>query len=247
MYGFYTPILLLQAFCLYHAYRNNAEQRWYWFIFLLPGVGSALYLFHHFYNRKSISTITESVKGLMDSNYQIGQLEKELRFSDNLKNRMALAEAYVDFGRYPDAIKLYQVSLTGFMADDPGLRMKLLHAYFLNQDYSQVIAIGDELEQVKEKTFRQAEQRLAYAWALHRSGKTDLANTIFQDMDKPFTNYRHRMEYCKFLHHIGSTQELRTKLSDLLEEFEHVRDAERKLYRDVIRQTREFASSLAIK
>jgi len=241
MYGFYTPVILFQAFCLYHAYRNNAEQRWYWFILLFPGIGSAFYLFHHFYNRNGITTLTESIKGTVNSNYRITQLEKALRFSDNIRNRTNLADAYVDFGRYEDAIVLYKESLTGFMADDPGLRMKLLRAYFLNQDYTQAIALGSELE--REKSFRNAEPRLAYAWALHYNGKTESAEQIFIDMDKPFTNYRHRLEYSKFLLHNGRQEDLRTKLTDLLEEFDHIRGPERKLYRDIISETKHLYST----
>ena len=240
MYGFYTPVILLQAFCLYHAYRNNAEQRWYWFILLFPIIGCAIYLFHHFYNRSSIDTIAESVKGAVNSNYRITQLEKALEFSDSIKNRTILADAYVENERYNDAIRLYTESLAGFMADDPGLRMKLLHAHFLNQDYTRAIALGKDLE--SEKTFRDADQRLAYAWALHYDGKTEAAEKIFQDTDRSFTNYRHRMEYCKFLLHNGRTDELESKLNDLLHEFEHIRGPERRLYRDVIRETRELYS-----
>jgi len=181
MFGLYTPLILLQAFCIYHAYRNNAEQRWYWFILIFPGIGCAFYLYHHFYNRNSLNTIAEGVKEAVSSNYKVTQLEKALRFSDTIKNRINLADAYVDCGRYPAAITLYQETLTGFMADDPSLRMKLLQAHFLNQDYSQAIALGNDLK--SEKTFRNAEQRLAYAWALHYDGKTEKAEQVFMDMD----------------------------------------------------------------
>src|SRR5258706_14699221 len=96
MIRFYTPIFLLQAFCIYHAYKNNADQRWYWFILLFPGIGSAFYLFHHFYNRNNLNTITESVKGVVHSNYSIEQLEEAFRFSDNLRNRIEQPNCCVD-------------------------------------------------------------------------------------------------------------------------------------------------------
>jgi hypothetical protein len=73
-------------------------------------------------------------------------------------------------------------------------------------------------------------------------GKTDTGDKVFQDMDKSFTNYQHRIEYYKFLNVTGRTEEFKTKVNNLLEEFEHLRDAERRLHRDVIRQPRELAS-----
>src|SRR5688572_7803410 len=145
MYGLYAPVLILQAFCVYHAYRNNAEQRWYWLIVFFPVVGCGIYLFHHFYNRNSIEAIAEGVKVIVNSNYEVEQLEKAFHFSDNLKNRTNLADAYVRSGRYEEAINLYRQSLTGFMADDPSLRMKLLNAFFLNQNYTEAITLGNLL------------------------------------------------------------------------------------------------------
>src|SRR4051812_9937304 len=167
MFGFYTPILILQAFCIYHAYLKHAEYRWYWFIVLFPGVGCGFYLYHHFYNRENVNVITESVKEVVNSNYRIEQLEKALRFSDNHTNRINLAEEYVNLGRHDDAIQLYQTSLTGFMQDDPSVRMKLLHAHFLKNDYQNTVQLGEML--TGDKTFANSAQRIEYAWALHYS------------------------------------------------------------------------------
>src|SRR6187402_50163 len=136
MLGFYTPLLIIQALCLYHAYRNNAEQRWYWLIIFIPGIGCALYAYHHLYSRENVQTITQTVKEVVNSNYRIEQLEKALRFSENVTNKINLADAYMQVARYNDAAVLYKDSMQGFMADDPTVQMKLLHAYFLQQDYA---------------------------------------------------------------------------------------------------------------
>lgn len=243
MLGLYTPLLLLQAFCLYHAYRNNAEQRWYWFIILFPGIGCLIYVFHHFYNRNNLRTLTQNVKEVVNSNYRIEQLEKTLRFADNISNRTNLADAYVTYGRHKDAIGLYKECLSGFMADDPVLRMKLLHAYFLDQDYESACACGGGLEQ--EKSFRNADARMAYAWALYYKGQPEASEAIFRDMDRSFTNYRQRLEYCKFMKETGKAEELKSKLADLMEEFHHMENSERRVNREVVRQLRELQAGLS--
>lgn len=238
MLGLYTPLLLLQAFCLYHAYRNNAEQRWYWFIIFFPGIGCLIYVFHHFYNRNNLRTLTQNVKEVVNSNYRIEQLEKTLRFADNVSNRTNLADAYVAYGRYKDAIGLYKECLSGFMADDPVLRMKLLQACFLDQDYGSACAYGSDLEQ--EKSFRNADARMAYAWALYYTGQPEASEAIFRDMDRSFTNYRQRLEYCKFMKETGKADALKSKLADLMEEVNHMESSERKVNREVVRQIREL-------
>ena len=238
MIGFYTPLLALQAFCLYHAYRNHVEQRWYWFIIFFPGIGCAMYLYHNFYSRRSIETIAEGVKGVVNSNYKIEQLEKALRFSDNITNKTNLADAYVTYGRYDEALVLYKECLAGFMADDPVIRIKILFTSFLNKDYQAVVAYGDALE--SEKRFQKSEERAAYAWALHYTGKTEQAEKLFEQMDSSYTNYRQRIEYCKFLKTIGKPEAFQSKLQEMSEELEHLKGPERKFYRHIAREIREL-------
>ncbi len=236
MFRLYTPLLILQAFCLYHAYRNNAQQRWYWLIIFIPGIGCALYLFDNFYNRKNIDTIAEGLKEVVNSNHKLEQLEKALQFSDTLTNKLQLADAYVLYKRYPDAIALYKDCLTGYMADDVKLRMKLMEACYLNNDFESTVLYGGELE--REKVFKNSVERVSYAWALHKLGKNDLAEATFKDMDKQFTNYLQRVEYAKFLMATNQLKVLREYVKELREDLDHMKAPERKFHRDVIRDIR---------
>lgn len=245
MFRFYTPLLILQAVTLYLAYRNNAEQRWYWLIIFFPGLGSLLYLFDQYYNRKNISSLTEAVKEVVNSNHKTEQLEKALRFSDNTKNKLNLAAAYMEIGRYTDAARLYESTLIGFMEDDPGVRMKLLEAHFMAKSYEQAIALGEILE--SEKTFKNAEARISYAWALHHHGKPEVAEKVFHDMNKPFSNFKHRVAYGAFLSATSRKDEAKGLLEGIFEEFEHMSGPERKLHRDLNRDARNLYNSLSQK
>lgn len=238
MFSFYTPILLLQAFCVYHAYKNNAESRWYWFILIFSIFGCAFYLYDAFYSRGNINNITEKVKAVVNTNYHLEKLEKAYQFSDNVTNAVNLADAYVQYGHYDEALKLYMSVSTGFMAEDPGLKMKMLNAYFQNKNYSEAISIGKTLE--SEKVFSNAEQRIAYALAMHAAGSTDEAEKIFAGMDRPYTNYPHRLAYCKFLLDAGKKEEMQAKAAVLLEEFEYMKGPERKFYRGIMHEVREL-------
>ena len=141
-------------------------------------------------------------------------MEKALRFSDSVKNKVNLADEYVNIGRYDDAIQLYESSLQGFMSEDPSLKMKLLNAHFMNGDYGAAVQYGNNLK--SEKTFKNSEVRVTYAWSVYETGQADLAETIFADMDKSFSNYYHRLEYCKFLLKIEKMELAKEKLSDLM-------------------------------
>jgi hypothetical protein len=124
------------------------------------------------------------------------------------------------------------------MADDPVLRMKLLHAYYLDADYETAAETGASL--LSDKSFRDAEEHIAYAWALHHLGRTNDAQAQFEIMDRTYTNYRQRLEYCKWLRLTNQHDALNAKLVELLEEIAHMNGTERRLKRDVIREIKEM-------
>ncbi len=242
MYGFYTPLILLHAYCIYHAYRNNATPRWYWLILLLPVIGCVMYLIHILMGRSAISIPGETSVEAAVSNYHIGQLENAVEFNDSISNKEALADAYVDAGRYTDAIPLYQSCLQGFMADDPPISMKLLYAYFMIDNYQEAIKLGDVLE--GSRVFRNSDERLAYAWALYYEKDIERSHVVFADMDRAFTNYLQRFEYCKFLLETGKPDAAKEKLSELLQEFEQMKDTERRQKRSIQRDIKTLHETL---
>lgn len=235
------PDSVAAGLCVYHAYKNNAESRWYWFILIFSVFGCAFYLYDAFYNRGNINNITETVKAVVNTNYHIEKLEQAYRFSDNLTNTISLADAYVKYARYDEALNLYLSAGTGFMADDPGIQMKILNTHFLNKNYTEAIAIGQQLE--SQKVFNNAEQRIAYAWALHYDGKTESAELVFKDLDRSYTNYPHRLAYCQFLLSTGRQEQMQSKATSILEEFEYMRGPERRLHRDIIHEVRTLYNS----
>src|SRR4051812_13448934 len=94
-FGYYTPFLILQAFCLYHAYKNNNQQKWYWIIIFFPVVGCVIYLYDNFYSKHKLQSISEVAKNLVNSNRRIEQLERDVKFNDNVTNKVNLADAYM--------------------------------------------------------------------------------------------------------------------------------------------------------
>lgn len=242
MFQYYTPVFLLQIFCLYHAYKNNSEQKWYWLIIFFPLGGGLIYLYTHFYNRSTIEIITENVKGVVINDYRIGQLEKEMQFSDSVKTKTALADEYARIGRYKDAIDLYTDCAQGFMSDDTSLLMKLTQTHFLHTDYEAAVSYGKQLE--KEKTFKNSDERASYAWSLHYTGNTEQAEAIFKDMDSSFANYIPRTEYCKFLLATNRADESKIKLNDLLTEFDQMKSPERRLQKSILAEIKELYDNL---
>jgi hypothetical protein len=212
----------------------------------LPGIGCLLYLYDTFYSRRNVQTLTQGVKQVINRNYRIEQLEREVRFSGNIASKTRLADVYADNGRYPEAISLYRECMQGFLAGDPDLKMKLLQTCFLQKDYASVMDCGSELENGKEKSFTNSEARVAYAWALHYCGNPERAGILFEDMNRRHTNYPHRLEYCRFLKETGSAGKLDVTLRELLEEFDYITGPEGKSHRKLIAQVKELYRSQSV-
>ena len=226
MLRFYTPILLLQAFCVWHAYKNNSEQKWIYLIVIFPLIGCLIYLYFHFSGKLNIDNITETVKGVVNDDYQMEQLEKENRFADTAANKIRLGDEYMQKGRYADALEMYESCLNGIYNDDPELLRKLIQSNYLTKDYSATIEFGKRLE--NDYGFKNSQERIAYAWALYYENKIDEAEQQFLDMDIQFTNYQHRMEYCKMLLQEKRNTEAKDKLGRMKQEIEHMDAPERR-------------------
>ncbi|MBI1224379.1 MAG: hypothetical protein GC192_04000 [Bacteroidetes bacterium] len=240
--NYYYIIIALQAFCLYHAYKNHTQQKWYWIILFVPAIGSLLYLYENFYNRRNIDSLAEGVKGLVFSNYEVGKLEKEVKFSPTLTNKINLGNAYTERGRYDEALALYASCEKGYNEDNPELLHRLLKVYYLKKDYEKVVGYGKKLEPVKK--LGDSDDKVAYAWALHRIGETEKAEAKFKELDSRFANYLARLEYARFMIETGRSAPAKTLLNNILEECDSMDRYEKSSKKWVVREAKRILQGI---
>lgn len=236
------PCHRLQAFYLYHAYRSHTQQKWYWIIIFVPVVGSLLYLYENFYNRRNMDSLAEGVRSLVFSNYEVGKLEKEVKFSPTLTNKINLGDAYTERGRYEDALALYASCEKSFNENNPELLHRLLKVYFLKKDYGKVVEYGKRLEPVKK--LGDSEDKVAYAWALHRTGETEKAEAKFKELDSRFANYLTRLEYARFMIETDRPAAAKTLLNNILEECDSMDRYEKNSKRWVVKEAKRILPTI---
>lgn len=235
-------LMAMQGFCLYHAYQNRTDQKWYYIILFIPYIGCLFYLYDAFFNRSTVTEVTETIKHVVNSNYKIEQLEKEAQFNDSATNNMRLADAYMEIGRHAEAAQLYDISRVGFMTDDEGLKRKLIDAWYRAGEFEKCVALEAELKDTK--AFRNSLERVSLAWALHKLGRNDEAQKHFDDMNRTFSNYAQRYSYCEFLIATSNLPRARELAGELATEFEMMKGPERRLYREIMRQVANMQQSL---
>lgn len=229
MIRFFPLVIILQAFCIYHAYKNNSEQKWYWFIIVFPIIGCIIYLYHHFYNRQNIAKVSEEFKNVVNTNYHIEKLEKELAHCASINNKTLLAKKYIEVARYPEAVSLYESCLNSVYRDDPDILGGLLGAYYLNREYEMVIVIGEKL--IGNREFNESEEKTALAWAFYELNDLDSAQATFSEMNKRYSHYNQRLEYSKFLAKTDQKEMAFSILDEVMLEYNDMDSYQKKMHR----------------
>ncbi len=243
MIRFYTPILLLQMFCLYHAYTSNTERKWFWIIIIFPVIGSLIYLYDTFYTKRNIDNLSEGVKNAFIGNYKIDKLEKQLKYSDTVSNKIELADEHALVGNYDRALTLYKSCLNGVHKDDSKLLIRIMNNSYLQKDYKSAIHYGEQI--VDEKVFNNSEEKLALAWSYYHDENFDLAEEKFKEMDIRFSNYKQRLAYSNFLKLTSRPDECSSKLQNLIDEIDSMDNYEKRSKKKIYKEIKNMSHQLS--
>ncbi len=238
----YPLIFILQGYCIYHAYTNRKGYHWYLIVLFLPIIGSLIYLFVNFGSKTNLENVSEAIKEVVNSNYEVEKLLKESKYSDTITNRIKLADSYAAKQKYLQAIALYESCLKGFNSDDLMTKEKLMVAKYFIEDYTGVKKLGDTLN--NNPTFKNSESRIVYAWSLHFLNDHEKAEEVFKAMDVRFSNYVHRSEYAKFLIEIKNSFEAKELLAELEDEISHMDVREQRQKKSIRREINNLLQSV---
>lgn len=233
MIRFYTPIMILQGYCLYHAYQNKSAYYWYILIAVVPLLGCLFYLYSHFYSRDNVDTVVETVKRTVNSNYTVEKLLAEAQVSDTIAAKVRLADEYMNREKFDQAIVLYESCLTGFNAEDPDTMKKLLFSYYENERYEDVERIGTSL--LNQKAFQNSDAKLAYAWSKFHLGETTAAERHFEELNVRYSNHEYRAAYAYFLLESNQKEKASALLNELQDEVNHMDAHEKRLKKEAIK------------
>jgi hypothetical protein len=239
---FYYLIVALQAFCIYHAYKNSKPYYWYFVVLFIPVIGSLIYIITQVYNQNDAEKIQEEITTVLNPTKRIKDLEKKLEFVDTYTNRIELADAYFSNKDIPNAIISYKKTLEDTVQDDLYARQNLMLCYFQLKDYNAVI---EHAEFIKDKSeFKGSKQQFCYGLALNELGKPDEAEAQLKQIDRPYSNYAERLELAKFYVENNRTSEGKKLLNEISTESLRLTKPNRKLYGATIVEVERMLSAL---
>ena len=76
----YYLIVALQAYCIYHAYKNQKPYYWYFLIFFIPAFGSLIYIVTQVYNQNDAEKLLNELTSIINPTKKIKDLEKKIEF-----------------------------------------------------------------------------------------------------------------------------------------------------------------------
>lgn len=215
----------IQAYCIYHCYKNKKEVYWYFIIFFFSVIGCIIYFLTQVLKKDNIEDARENLVKVIDPGSEVRRLKAALEFSDAHQNRTALADAYVKQGLYDEAIALYEASRKGMYESDSYLAMQLMLCYYHTAQYGKVVELHKFVDGKSE--FKSSEARIAYAKSLEVQGDVVKAKEAFVDLDRSYSNYEHRYEYALFLQRQHQKDAARELLETLQKEFSQLGKNER--------------------
>lgn len=208
------------------------------FFFSFPGIGSLIYFFAEFLpelrnssaSQQMARNVSETVAKTIDPGREIRQLETALGMTDSFANRANLADAYVQAGRFDEAIEHYEKGATGLFADDPRVLTGLGVAWLGKGDAERAVGYLARAKEEKSGSVSQ-EVEMLYAQALEQSGDHEGALEEYQTLIKQQRGEEARCRAGLLLRQMGRDEQATALFREMLDGLKfmpkHYRKAQR--------------------
>lgn len=238
----YFLIIALQAFCIYHAYKNKNSYYWFFAIIFLPILGSLIYLVTQVFNKRDLDVVKNEITTIINPTKKVNDLQKKLDFADTFQNRVNLADALHESGNHKGAIEQYEKALSDDGHKDLSPIKNMIAAYYQVEDYKNVIFYAEKV--TSKPDFKGSTTQFLYGLALEKEGQSEKAEENLRAMDKRYSHYEERYALAQFLIEKGKPEDAKEILSEIILESEHMSRPNRRNYGAVIAEVEKLISTL---
>lgn len=217
--NYYYLFLVVQVVCIIHALRTGRRE-WIYLLIFLPFVGAIAYLIVEVLPEVRRGDFLSNMQGVFFPKARIRDRERRLRVSDSVTNRLNLADAYAEQGRFGDAIPLVKSCMTDLYASDPDLLLRLARLYFHNGQFSESVECFSKGLYPESKGLNRMEDEILYARALEGSGNKEAAELLYQKTIRRHHSLEARYWYGLLLKQDGRLQEARDQFKTIREDID---------------------------
>ena len=201
--------VLVQVYFAVHAVKTGRERQWLFIIIVFPGVGSLIYFLSEYLPDMQQAARFRKKNFRTSSPRHLRHLEDQVEITPSVKNKKALAEAYVHSGMFDKAIPVFESCLQGLHEKDPFILEGLCCAYFFKGDLE---AAGIKLLELRELRgdLKNDDFDLLLARTCEGLEKTDAALEEYARLIRYFSGAEAPCRYAMLLKRIGRKQEAKT-------------------------------------
>ncbi len=225
--------LLIQIACVIHVLKTGRNHIWIWIIIFFSFLGCVIYFVMEIWPELRTDRAARKIFKTVDPHHDLKRLENNLEMSDNIENRIKLAEKYVTMGLYEKAIDLYKRALTGFYEDDPDIMLGLATALFHKEDYAKAKETLTRLIEVNPN-FKSQEGHILFARTLEALSETEAALKEYQTLASYYSGYEAKCRYGLLLKKQGEIEKAQEIFKEILNRSKHLPRNYRKVQREWI-------------
>lgn len=239
---YYYFIIALQAYCIYHLFKNRNPYYWVFVILFLPLIGCAIYLITQVYNKRDAEKIQDNLVSIIHPTKKIKDLESKLKFSETYQNRVNLADAFLENKEYLKAIPHYLDALEDNLQNGSYVIKQLIECYFNVGDFDKVILYAERIKHSSE--FLKVRSQFLYGLALEKMGKIEEAEINLKEIDVRYSFYEERFVLAKFLLSRNKTEEAKAILDEIYLESQNMTKQNQRIYRHTISEVEKLKNTL---
>jgi len=239
---YYYLIIALQAYCLYHLYKNKNAIYWWFVILFLGPIGCAIYLFIQVYNKRDAEKITDNIVQVINPTKKIKELESRLKFSDSYQNKLNLADGYLEIKDYEQAIIQYLDTIKDTSQNNFYATKQLIKAYFHTGNFEKVVFY---VETIKDHPrYEKSKTQFLYGLALEKLGRITEAEENLKAIDIRYSLYDERLVLAKFLLSIEKTEDAKDILNEIHMESSHMTKQNQRIYRNTFLEVEKLLKTM---
>ncbi len=207
------PILAALSFIVQlglcvHCVQTGRDRQWLYFIVFVPVVGSLVYFVTQMLpDLRGSRTMRQAVGGLaraVDPHAELRRRKDELAHSDNVDNRLRLADECMEVAFYDEAQALYESCLSGQHASDPNIALKLAEAQFAQERFAEARATLERIV-AEHPEFRSVDGHLLYARTLEQLDDPGVAEE-YNVLLETYPGEEARVRYAQWLEDTGDNE-----------------------------------------
>lgn len=221
--GHSMPIIVLtvvaQLFCAWHIVTSGRDKTWLWLVIMVPGIGCAIYVITQVIpdagNSHTGRKAKKAALKTLDPHREYREAVQAFDMVESVENRLRLADALYDLGKYDEAEPHLTQSLVGAHKSDPHILMRLASVRMHQQDPETALALLEDLQK-DNPGFQSQDGHMLYSRALEELGRTEEALESYEALAAYATGEEARVRFGLLLLKAGHVPEAQAVFDEVI-------------------------------